>query len=985
MVRPGEVWQARTRAAVNEMGIRRRRGSVPDSSRGSEVDAMHQGDEVTFLLTDVEGSTRLWEQDPETMAAALEAHEALAEALVSQHGGTLVKQRGEGDSLFAVFPNAPDAVAAALALQLAFTNEERGRMKDEPHSSHPALHPSCFRLLPFLKVRMALHTGVALQRGGDYFGLAVNRCARLRASAHGGQILLSGSTEEAVRGHMPAGACLQDLGEHRLRDLARPERIFQLTHPDLPTGFPSLQALRARPNNLPQPVTRFLGRQEELAAVEGLLETARLVTITGAGGTGKTRFALHVAESQLERHLDGVWLVEFDSLVDPALVPRAVAAAVGAREQERADASAAQAPPPVPDRLADHLGEMQVLIVLDNCEHLLAACGDVAQALLRACPGVTLLATSQEPLGIAGERVCRLPPLPVPDETTSPEAIVRCESMQLFLDRAAAAAGELELSERNLGAVARICRSLEGMPLAIELAAPLTAVLSLTEIEARLDDRFRLLTRGRRGAAPRHRSLAAALAWSYDLLSEPHQRLLRRLSAFAGGWTLPAAEAVAAERGEAGALESPSARSTPSTPAPDPAAPPVLELLAGLVEKSLVVAEERGGRLRYRLLETIRQYAAQRLVESGEADDVRRRHRDYFVQLAETAEPELTGPAQAEWLDQLDFEQENLRLAMESALNDPQSGDAGLRLTASLWRFWYVRGCPGLGLSAVEKALARTDRQSPGDPALRARALNGAGNLYAYLADYERARRMHVECLALRRELGDRRGAAGSLNNLALLAHEQGDYAAASACLEESLVTYRQLDDLPGLAQALNNLGGIAIEQGDHAGAASRLEQSLAIYREMGDRWALATTLCNLGVLRCRQGQHGEAGPLFAESLRIRRDLRDLTEAALSLIGLSDVAARTGRPARAARLLSAAEASRSEAERPVLPSERTEMEEAIGDLRRALGETEFDAAWAAGRALTLLEAVEYALSEQEPASSIEKHTEPDLPVPEPGL
>jgi len=476
---------------------------------------------VTFMMTDVEGSTRLWEAHPGIMADVLARHDALAAAAIAENRGFLIKSRGEGDSLFAVFARATDAVAAALAFQQALTRE-----------LWPAETP--------LRVRVALHTGEADLREGDYYGRAVNRCARLRAAAHGGQVLLTAATQEVVQDTLPRGAGLKSLGEHRLRDLDRPEPVYQLLHPSLPAEFDEIRSAEYLPTNLPLQLTSFVGREKEMADLDELLRSSRLLTVTGAGGVGKTRLALQVAAEMVEQFQDGVWLVELGPLSDSALVPQALAAALKVREEPGRT---------LVQTLTDHLKPRSVLLVLDNCEHLLDACARISDTILRSCPRVKILATSREGLGIAGEMSFRIPSLSMPDplQHRTAQSLSGFESVLLFLDRARAAQPSFALTDQNAPAVAQICSRLDGIPLAIELAAARVKAMSVDQISARLDDRFRLLTGGSRTALPRQQTLRATIDWSYDLLSEKEKVLLRRLSVFAGGWTLEAAEKVCAD------------------------------------------------------------------------------------------------------------------------------------------------------------------------------------------------------------------------------------------------------------------------------------------------------------------------------------------------------------------------------------------------------------------------------------------------------
>ncbi|MGH2352814.1 MAG: ATP-binding protein, partial [Chloroflexota bacterium] len=503
----------------------------------------------------------------------------------------------------------------------------------------------------------ALHTGEAELRDGDYYGSAVNRAARLRAIAHGGQALLSQATYDLARDALPAGTRLRDLGEHRLSDLARPERVFQLIVTGVPDTFPLLRSLDMLPHNLPLQLTSFVGRERELPAVRDLLAEHRLVTLTGPGGTGKTRLALQVAADVLPAYPDGVWLVALAALADPALVPHAVAQAVGVREEPGR---------PLLGTLADALRPKRLLLVLDNCEHLLDACAHLADALLRACPHLRVLATGREALGIAGETAWRVPSLGLPDARHLPpvEVLSQYEAVRLFIDRALAVQPGFRVTNQNALAVVQVCARLDGIPLAIELAAARVRVLPVEQLLVRLEDRFRLLSGGSRTALERHQTLRAAVDWSYDLLTEPENAVFARLAVFAGGFTLDAAEAVCAGDG----IE----------------AVEVLDLLTHLVDKSLAVVDEQpDGTARYRLLETLRHYAREKLAAREEADTVRAQHATHYLALAEQADPELRGPRGAGWLDRLRRDLDNMREALAWAEAGGEA-ELGLRLAAAL-------------------------------------------------------------------------------------------------------------------------------------------------------------------------------------------------------------------------------------------------------------------------------------------------------------
>jgi predicted ATPase/class 3 adenylate cyclase len=960
---------------------------------------------VTFVFTDLEGSTALLEAHPAAYREAVRRHHALLRDAVEAQGGAVFET--VGDAVYAAFASPAAAVAAALDGQRALRAEAWGATGE-------------------LRARMGVHLGEVERQGAHYFGAPLYRCARLTAAAHGGQTVLSGAAAALVRDALPAGAGLLDLGEHRLKDLATPERVFQLLHRDLPAAFPPLRSLDARPHNLPLQVTGFVGREGELAAVARLLAGEppgpRLVTLTGPGGCGKTRLALQAAAEVLDAHPDGVWLVELGALADPALVPQAVAAAVGVREAPGR---------PLLATLTDALRPKRLLVVLDNCEHLLDACARLADALLRTCPHVRVLATSREALGIAGETAWRVPSLPVPAAAGAAEpgpdvaGLARYAAVRLFADRAAAVRPGFALTPDNAAAVAEICARLDGIPLALELAAARVRVLPPQQLLARLEDRFRLLTGGSRAALERHQTLRAAVDWSYALLTAPEQALFARLSAFGGGWTLEAAEAVCA----GGGVE----------------AAGVLDLLTALVDKSLVVADEQEGEARYRLLETIRQYALERLrAAEGEAA-VRRRHMAYFLALAERAAPELGGPRPAAWLDRLTAEHDNLRAALDWSFEAPDTlPDAALRLAGALSWFWWLRGHRREGRDRLEAALARA---GPAAPAARAEALRGAGRLTTEGGDPARARALLDESVALSRALGDRRGLMESLILAAYPRRRVGEYpyvrrlfaealtlarglgdpwllgctlatlawtaaahhddATARAAGERSLPLLRQAGDQQRLAWAYRALGDVALRQGDLDGAAAAYAEDLARARFGAGAGVLG--LYNLGEVARRRGRHAEARAHFEEALAlttvrgagpaawIRWSLGtvalqegDPARAAaqyaaglrlfdpdparlgglvahggvvLCLAGLARARAAQGAAAAAARLSGAADAHAPTAGARLAPDDRAAYERDLAAVRAALGEAAFAAARAAGHTMTLERAVTCALED----------------------
>jgi predicted ATPase/class 3 adenylate cyclase len=873
---------------------------------------------VTFLFTDIEGSSRLWEQDPEAMRVALARHDALLRAAIAQQDGIVFKTIG--DAFCAVFHAAPDALRTALAAQRALCAE-----------SWPA--PAVIR------VRMALHTGAAETGNNDYFGPPLNRLSRLLAAGHGGQVLLSAATQELVRDALPPDSALLCLGEHRLRDLSRPETVFQLLHPALAAEFPPLRSLSdpALPNNLPLQLTSFIGREKAMEEVKRLLKQTRLLTLTGSGGCGKTRLSLQVAADILEDYPEGVWQVELAPLADPALVPQTVAKTLGIQEQ---------AGQTFLQTLTESLQSRRLLILLDNCEHLIATCAQLTADLLRSCPQIAVLATSREPLGIGGEQTYGVPSLSQPDpkQALSSEMLSQYESVCLFLERARLVRPDFAVTDSNAAALAQVCYHLDGIPLAIELAAARVRALPVEDINTRLDNRFRLLTGGSRAALPRQQTLRALIDWSYDLLGEQERLLLSRLSVFAGGWTLAAAEQVCA--GESAAAESIEEWE-------------VLDLLTGLVDKSLVVVETQSDASRYRFLETVRQYARDRLTESGESAAVRARHRDSFLTLVVELKAKLQGAEQGHWLAVLEEEHDNLRQALTFCLEEPAGGEAGLLLGAGLQKFWWTHGHLSEGSERLRAALAHPAAQKR--TRTRADALHGASILAWMQGDYLLARSLEEESLTIRREQGDRRGVAIALGTLGIVASEQGDNVSARSLEEESLAIYRELGDRHGIATSLNNLGNRAGEQGDYLLARSLYEESLAIRREVGDRYGIASSLNNLGNIAMKQGEDATARSLTEESLAIRREVGDRRGIAGSLETIASLVVRAQRGEQAARLWGAAEALREAIGSPRPAREREEYAEQVAVARAALGDAAFAAAWEAGRALPWEQAVAYAL------------------------
>ena len=682
----------------------------------------------------------------------------------------------------------------------------------------------------------------------------------------------------------------------------------------------------APPSHLPRPATSFVGRENEIWECTQRLESSRLLTLTGVGGAGKTRLALRLAERRLSRH-DGVWFVELASVTDGARVPQAVAIALGVREQ--------------PDRtltrvILERIGESRALIVLDNCEHLRPACAEIVHALIEGCPRVTFLVTSREALGLPEEGVFRVPSLSVPpaEQGLDVSAIAPFESVRLFAARAAAAREGFRLSEGNAPAVAEICRRLEGIPLAIELAAARMRMLSAEEIRDKLDDRFRLVSSARAGAGAvsRHQTLRAAIDWSYGLLEAGEQRLLRSLAVFRGGWTFAAATAVCSDGGDSYAI---------------------LDAMTRLADKSLLLIEAgEAVESRYHLLETVRLYAEETLQAEGESDSARGRHLEHFLSLAESGDQALwQGKEEAAWLDRLSRDHENLIAALAWAGLHEGSAATGLKLGASLYRFWYTRGHYETARTALEGILRSAGAQTPDAP--RARALFAAGGIAVFQGRYAEARESYRQCLAIWRAIGNRRGAASALVGLGMVDSADRRYADARASNRESLAIYREVGDTRSVQIVLHNLGDVALCEDAWEEAHGLFDEALGLAREGDHRSLMALTLGRLGLLSCRQGDPHNATTRLAESLGLVLELKAMDSGTETLEAAAELAFHLGAPERAARLFGVAEALRLEAGLPKEPGHRDQQAVVIEQVRARLGADAFAAAWASDRGLSL--------------------------------
>jgi predicted ATPase/class 3 adenylate cyclase len=815
---------------------------VAPPAEPSAADLARPSGTVTLLFTDIAGSTRLWERFPSEMPDAITRHNELLLAACEQHHGFVFKNTGDG--MCAAFADPSDALAAAIAGQRALAAERVGAVSS-------------------LAVRMALHTGAVHSRKNDYLGQPLNRTARLMDAGHGGQVLLSRATQELVRDALPADVTLRDMGEHRLRDLSSPEQIFQVVAPGLATEFPPLRTLNTRITNLPVQPTTLVGREEEVARLRALLLRAdvRLATLTGPGGTGKTRLALQVAADLLDEFADGVFFVDLAATRTTELVLAAVARALGLREQGDQ--------PPLA-LLKEYLAGRQVLLVLDNFEQVVVAAPLVAE-VAAAAPRVKALVTSREALHLAGEHEFAVAPLATPDlrrlrgrKEDVVATVAQWSAVALFVARAQAARNDFVLTPENAAPVAEICVRLDGLPLAIELAAARVKLFAPQALLSRLDQRLKLLTGGPRNTALRQQTLRAAIDWSYELLEPAERELFARLGIFVGGCSFEAAEQLC-----------------PS----DECDLDILSGLDALVNKSLLrQVETAEGEPRFVMLETIREYALERLAQSGSSEELRERHAAFYLTLAEAAEPELSGPDQATWLDRLDDDHDNLRAVLRWFLERGQ-GDELARLVAALRVFWHTRSYMSEGGDWLQRALGASVGSSP----VRARLLNGAGFWAWAQGRYSHAAHMFEEALACARETADRAGEADALNHLGLIAKAQGQLERAVSYYEESRQTYLALGDRRRAALALNNLGVVAEETGEYALAQQRYEENLRTYRAFGDEFGIADTQINLGFVVLYLGELSRAEQLFGDGARIHRRLGDLSGVAYALMGLGQV------------------------------------------------------------------------------------------------
>jgi predicted ATPase/class 3 adenylate cyclase len=917
---------------------------------------------VTFLFTDVEGSTKLWEKYPEAMKSALAKHDSILKEAIESNNGQVIKTTGDG--VHAVFSTAIDAINASTDVQrLLQTSEFFAKRHDEAKNSEVSI-----------RVRMGLHTGEAELRGGDYYGSTLNRAARIMSIGHGGQVLISETTLRIVQDHFPVDISTLDLGQHHLKGLNRPEHIYQLNASGLQQEFPPLKSQTYATNNLPTQLTSFVGRERELAEANSRLESARLLTLIGPGGTGKTRISIQLGSQLISSFKDGVWLVEFAPISDPSLVIKTIASTFDIGEVPGT---------PLKILVHDYLREKNLLLILDNCEHLVEASARVADELLHVAPKVKIIASSREALGINGETIYRLPSLSLPEQVeVTKEAALGFESVLLFVERASAANRKFQLTDENASSVAQICSRLDGIPLAIELAASRITVFSPEQIAKRLDDRFKLLTGGSRTALPRQQTLRALIDWSYDLLNENERALLRRLSVFAGGWTFEASETICDTVD-------------------------VFEYMPQLVNKSLVTVNDEGEEPRYFLLETIRQYARDKLLEKGEGEGTRERHLAYFLKMAETAGPEMVKKEkELEWIYRLRIEFDNIRAAVEWGLsNDPF---AVARIIYALSFVAVVTNFGGEGHRWGEKALKEIDalgkNKTDEEELSRARLLVSMGIMSFSMGDNQTSRLEAMEASTILRKLGDNRTLAIALGFLCGACVLTGRKDEAIKVFEEALVIAEELGDGYVLGTVLSAGSRVDVfAKGDFSKAFEHHSKASKLLKEHGNRWSYGITMYGFGNLYLTQRDFAKSREKYKIAMQTMQELGSVRNVSMIKSDLAHILRHEGRnleaisayretimewqrmghraaiahqlecmafiakaleqKEKALRLLGAAEILRQKIEIDMTMQEREEYDKEVSDLKANMDHAEFTSLWTEGRSMTMDAAIELAVSE----------------------
>lgn len=791
---------------------------------------------VTFLFTDIEGSTKLAHEYPEKLNDYLKNHDSILREAVESCKGFVF--RTVGDAFCCSFENPEDAITASRDIQVNLSENWTDDV--------------------IIKVRIGIHIGKAEWNGEDYMGyITLARTQRIMSAAHGGQIIISGDVFESLKKDAESGISFRDLGERRLKDLIQPLRLYQVNSERLASDFPPLKTLDARPNNLPVQLTSFIGREKEIADVKNLLNKTRLLTLLGPGGTGKTRLSLQTGADLIDDFANGVWITELAPLPDPLLLPNVIAETLGLKEQPGNKTE---------DILAEYLSDKEILLILDNCEHLIEPCAVLAEKLLQSSTKLKIIATSREALRCDGEITHKVLSLEHPDPLKKIPAIqlAQYEAVRLFIERALAVNPNFRINNENAPALAQICYQLDGIPLAIELAAVRIRVLPLEKICEKLNDRFKLLTGGKRTALPRQQTLKALIDWSYDLLLENEKILWRRLSVFSGGWTLEDAEEICSD--------DPIERED------------ILELTNGLVEKSIILFNDNTNR--YKMLETIKQYGKEKLDETDETKIFRTRHLNYYLKLCEGAIPELTGPAANSWLNRFEDEHPNIQTALDWAVNDKQN-EKGHRLAGSITKLWDLRGYLSEARNWFDKLLQNTEGLSQ---TILANSKRHAGMFATQQGHNDIASKLIGESLEIFREIGDKNGISNSLNILGMIEMDLGRYESSKKFLTESLGMRKTLGNKIALASGLNSLGLVLLAEGNLTEAEKYFSECLEIAKEIKDDMYIGIGLNNLGQIYATNGDYEKAKTFFEEGLQIDRDLGNKNGLSFSLANMGILA-----------------------------------------------------------------------------------------------
>ncbi len=791
--------------------------------------------EVTFLFTDIEGSTRLAQDSPDTLNESIEKHNSILKSAIESNGGFVF--RIVGDAFNAAFANSENAVNAAKVSQAGLLSENW--------------------LNAEIKVRMGIHRGPAEWNGSEYMGyMTLARTNRVMSAAYGGQVLISDNVYSAIERSLP-GITFKDLGERRLKDLIQPVRLFQMLSPDLQSDFPPIKSLDVRPNNLPVQLTSFIGRDNEITSVKDFVRNSRLVTLTGTGGSGKTRLALQSVADLIDEYDNGVWIADFAPLNDSKLIPQAILQALAVKEELHSSAE---------DTLLRHLEDKQVILILDNCEHVIESAAKFAEKILKKCSKVRIVATSREELKCSGEVIHNVLPLstPNPEKIVSPEELIQFEAVRLFIERALAVDSNFRVTDSNASAVAKICYKLDGIPLAIELAASRVKSLSAEKIAVRLDDRFRLLSGGRRTALPRQQALRALIDWSHDLLNENEKILWRRVSVFSGGFELEAAEKICA--------------------IDKIAESEIFDLLVSLVEKSIVIHDVYTER--YRLLESIKYYGKEKLEEAGELAKVCDKHLEFFKSVLSANEISQSKIVEKKNLDNLERDHINILQAHQWAQKNNLLPDE-LEIVSAMSQFWHIRGYFSEAKNLLEKVVDRTGEVRNSH---RGNVLRRLGYIYSLQGQHEEAMKMLEESLKVYEEISDEKNAAACLNNLGLAAQTRGHHEMAAEFYSRSLEVRERISDKHGICASLNGLGMLAYEKGDYESAKQRFERLLDISREIGDREGIGIGLNNLGNIYLHLCEYSNAQKALEESLGLMKEFGNKWGVSIALLNLGAVA-----------------------------------------------------------------------------------------------